>query len=149
MTELAEPSHPPDHIANLIEFTLDWWKEDASRLLPGEQDDNTVYLIDFYDRCRYFGFTKEPVFYRAASLAANIARWGTNIFVEEHAARVPYAIRCIKSGLNDLQARRLRDMLVAQAPENVLSGRGSVVQTPNCWLMRQADLNLPMLALQD
>ena len=90
-------------------------------LLPGEQNDNTVYLIDFYDRCRYFGFTKEPVFYRAASLAANIASWGTNSFVEEHAARVPYAIRCIKSGLNDLQARRLRDMLVAQAPENVVS----------------------------
>ena len=75
--------------------------------------------------------------YRAATLAANIESWGTNIFVEEHAARVPYAIRCIKSGINDLQARRLRDMLVAHAPENVLSGRGSVVQTPNCWLMRR------------
>ena len=149
MTQLAVPSRPPDHIAEIIQFTLDWWKEDTSRLLPGEQDHNTVYLIDFYDRCRYFGFTKEPVFYRAASLAANIASWGTNIFVEEHAARVPYAIRCIKSGLNDLQARRLRDMLVAQAPENVLSGRGSVVQTSNCWLIRQADLNPPMLAQQD
>ena len=149
MTELAEPSHPPDHIAELIEFTLDWWKEDVSRLLPGEQDDHTVYLIDFYDRCRYFGFTKELVFYRAASLAANIASWGTNSFVEEHAARVPYAIRCIKSGLNDLQARRLRNMLVAQAPENVLSGRGSVVQTPTCWLMRQAAPHPPMLALQE
>ena len=149
MTELAVPSHPPDHIAELIEFTLEWWKEDVSRLLPGEQNDHTVYLIDFYDRCRYFGFTKEPVFYRAASLAINIAGWGTNSFVEEHAARVPYAIRCIKSGLTDLQARRLRNMLVAQAPENVLSSRGSVVQTPTCWLMRQADLHPPMLALQE
>ena len=25
-------------------------------------------------------------------------------------------------------------MIVGQAPENVLSGRGCVVQTPNCWL---------------
>ena len=149
MTELALPKRPPDHIAELIEFTLDWWKEDMSRLLPNEEGDHTVYVIDFYDRCKYVGYTREPVFYRAASLAAHIASWGTNFFVEEHAARVPYAIRCIKSGINDLQARRLRDMLVAHAPENVISGRGNVVQTPNCWLMRQAELNTPMPVPQD
>ena len=113
------------------------------RLLPGEEGDHTVYVIDFYDRCKYFGYTREPVFYRAASLAAHVASWGTNIFVEEHAAQVPYAIRCIKSGLNDLQARRLRDTLVAQAPRTsspsrVASSRRPIAAypaTPN-WTQR-------------
>ena len=39
-------------------------------------------------------------------------------------------------------------MLVAQAPENFLSGRGYFVQTPNCWLMHQAGLNPQMLPWQ-
>ena len=143
-----EPGKRPDHSAEHAQLAKDWWRGEMLRLLPGEEGDHTVYVIDFYDRCKYFGYTREPVFYRAASLAAHIASWGTNSFVEEHAAQVPYAIRCIKSGINDLQARRLRDMLAAQAPENVLSGRGCVVQTPNCWLMHQADLNPPMLPLQ-
>lgn len=44
-----------------------------SRLLPSEEGDHTVYVIDFYDRCNYFGYTRETVFYRAASLATHIA----------------------------------------------------------------------------
>ena len=42
MTESAVPSCPPDHIAELTQFTRDWWKEGPYRLLPGEQDDTTV-----------------------------------------------------------------------------------------------------------
>ena len=130
VTELHTPNQTPDHIADLIQSSQDWWQGGAYRLLPGEEDDNTVYLLDFYDRCRYFDFTKAPVFHRAASLATTITRWSTNVLVEEQSARVPYAIRCIKSGINYLQARRLRDMLVAQAPENILPGRGSVRADP-------------------
>ena len=91
------------------DFAKEWWSTDHFRLLPGEHDDHTVFAIDFYDRCKYFGYTKELVFYRAASLAAHIDSWAPNAFVMEHAARVPYTIRCISSGLNDLQARRLRE----------------------------------------
>ena len=124
---LAEPLTDAD-------FAQDWWSADRFRALPGEQDDHTVFVIDFYDRCKYFGYTKELVFYRAASLAAHIDNWAPNAFVMEHAQRVPYTIRCIKSGLNDLQAKRLRTVLVAQAPRNLSTPRGSIVQTPNCWL---------------
>ena len=84
---------------------------------------------------------------RAASLAAHIDSWAPNGFVMEHAARVPYTIRCIKSGLNDLQARRLRTVLVAQAPRNLLTPRGSIVQTPNCWL--HEELHLPETVLEN
>ena len=92
--------------------------------------------------------TKELVFYRAASLATHIDSWAPNVFVMEHAARVPYTIRCISSGLNDLQARRLRNMLVAQAPQNWLTPRGCVVQTANCWLSEPDDMQLAATGLE-
>ena len=138
----------PERIPEGIQFAKDWWNGDAFRLLPGEEDNHTVYVIDFYDRCKYFGYTKEPVFHRTASLATNIGGWGTDIFVKEHAARVPYAIHCIKSGLNDLQARRLRDILIAHAPENIVASRGNVVQTHNCWLLSRTDLDPPIYSRQ-
>ena len=139
---LAEPS-----MGN-TQFAQEWWRDDRFRLLPGEEDEHTVYVIDFYDRCKYFGYTKEPVFYRAASLAAHVDSWAPNAFVMEHTGRVPYAILCIKSGLNDLQAKRLRNMLVAQAPQNLLTRRGSIVQTPNCWLSEPEELHLPETVLE-
>ena len=131
------------------DFARDWWNHDRFRLLPGEEDAHTVFVIDFYDRCKYFGYTKESVFYRAASLATNIDSWAPNAFVMEHAQRVPYTIRCIKSSLNDLQAKRLRNMLVAQAPQNLLTPRGCVVQTANCWLSEPEDLHLPETVLEN
>ena len=48
------------------------------------------------------GYTGEPWFYQAASLAVRMSGRATRNFVEEHATRVPHAIRCIKSGLSDL-----------------------------------------------
>ena len=126
------------HQAGTAEFTADWWRGERTRLLPGEEENHTVYVIDFYDRCKYFGYTKEPVFHRAASLATKIDSWETSRFVEEHAARVPYAIRCVESGLNDLQARRLRDSLVLNAPENILPDQKTAVQTVNCWLKQDS-----------
>lgn len=147
MTQRVELGKSLDHPVGHTQFAKDWWNSDAFRLLPGETDDYTVFVIDFYDRCKYFGYTKDPVLARTASLAANIGSWQTNTFVEEHAARVPYAIHCIKSGLNDLQARRLRDTLVTQAPENILTSRGSVVQTHKCWLSNHEDSDPPMPAL--
>ena len=32
-------------------------------------------------------------------------------------------------------------MLVAQAPQNILTPRGSVVQTPNCWLHQPDEMH--------
>ena len=148
MNQTADISQFSDRTAESLQFAKDWWNDDAFRLLPGETDDHTVYVIDFYDRCKYFGYTKELVFYRAASLAAQIDSWAPNAFVMEHTARVPYAIRCIKSGLNDLQARRLRNMLVAQAPQNLLTRRGSIVQAPNCWLSEPEEMHLPDTILE-
>ena len=136
------------HLDTITDFARSWWSDDRFRLLPGEEDDHTVFVIDFYDRCKYFGYTRDLVFYRAASLAVHIAGWPPDTFVMEHARHVPYTIRCIKSGLNDLKARRLRNMLVAQAPQNLLAPRGSCVQTHNCWLLEPNDLRQPATVLE-
>ena len=140
-----DPLHEPLTDAD---FARDWWSTDRFRLLPGEEDQHTVFVIDFYDRCKYFGYTKESVFHRAASLSAHIDSWAPHAFVMEHAPRVPYTIRCIKSGLNDLHAKRLRNMLVAQAPQNSLTPRGCVVQTANCWLSEPDDMQLAATSLE-
>ena len=116
------------------ELSSDWWRDERTRLLPGEEGDPTVYVVDFYDQCKYFGYTLEPVFYRAAPLAAATRVDDTSQFVQEHAVQVPYVIRCVKSGLNGMQARRLRDLLVAKAPQNVSAARQAIVETENCWL---------------
>ena len=129
-------------------FVREWWGDELTRALPGEGDDHSVFVIDFFDRCKYFGYTKQPVFSRTASLTTALDGFGPNAFVQTHAREVPYAVRCIQSGLNDLQARRLRDMLVAQAPQNLLPPRGSCVQTPNCWLSEPERLHLQETVLE-
>ena len=125
--------------ARIADFSLEWWWEETYRLLPGEEGNHTVYVIHFYDRCKYFGYTRDSIFYRAAMLAARATGGDTNQFVEAHANQIPYAIRCIKSGLIDLQAKLLRDMLVAQAPDNIASGQRTVVQTSKRWRDKEID----------
>ena len=88
-TNIPLPGRYPEPPTATAQLAKDWWSADRFRLLPGEKDGHTVFVIDFYDRCKYFGYTKEPVFYRAASLAAHIDRWAPNAFVMEHTARVP------------------------------------------------------------
>ena len=115
-----------------------WWHEATSEghRLPGEDSLNTVFVIDFYDDCRYFGYTKERVAYRAANLAFYLGARGTNSFVEDHARRVPYVVRCIASKLEERDAKEVRDLMAARAPKNFHHAYGTTVQSPDCWLLR-------------
>ena len=67
MTQQADVIHPgePSQIAR------DWWHQDQNRPLPGEETRNTVFVIDFYDGCKYFGYTKDFVIHRTASLSSS------------------------------------------------------------------------------
>ena len=121
------------------QFAKNWWNDEKARPLPGEDQDHTVFVIDFYDGCKYFGYTKEFVACRAASLATPMGGWGPNAFVQEHAQHVPYVIRCIRSNLDDQGAKELRGLLIAAAPENVHRGRGSSIQTQGCWLLHHEE----------
>ena len=109
---------------------------DQARRLPGEELAHTVFVIEFYDGCKCFGYTKDDVTYRAASLVVHMGGWGPNPFVEEHARCVPYVVRCIRSGMDQSQARELRTLLVSLAPANNLVGSKTTVETADCWKTR-------------
>ena len=134
MNESPELTQVLAWLAEQINFARDWWHDDVARLLPGEERDHTVFVVDFYDGCKHFGYTKEYVTYRIASLVADLGSWGVNVFVEEHARCVPYVVRCIRSGMDEGGARQLRSLLVRLAPANKRVGSKTMVETADCWI---------------
>ena len=115
-------------------FARDWWHDNPVCLLPGEESGHTVFVIEFYDGCKYFGYTRESVVARVASLMSESGGWGSNAFVREHGGSVPYVVRCVASNLDQRQSRQLRDLLVAQAPGDVYVAYGTAATTSDCWL---------------
>ena len=124
----------PDRFVEMYLVARDWWRDDDVRSLPGEEGRTTVFVVDFRDGCRYFGYTRESVAGRVASLMSDLAGWGSNVFVREHAGSVPYVVRCVASNLDERQGRELRDLLVAQAPGDMSRRNGTTVTTSRCAL---------------
>ena len=135
MTQRNDLSKLPDDLKERVQFARDSWDDDETRRLPGEERLNTVFVIEYYDGCKYFGYTKDHVAYRVAILSAYIGGWGPTLFVEQHARNVAYVVRCIESNLNDQDAKELRDIMVAQAPEEFHHSSGTTVQPRNCWTL--------------
>ena len=111
------PGADPDDTRELLnyrdafKFARDWWHDDPVCLLPGEEGGHTVFVIEFYDGCKYFGYTRKSVVARVASLMS-----------------VPYVVRCVASNMDQRQGRQLRDLLVARAPGDVYVAYGDPVQ---------------------
>ena len=128
MNELPELTQVPAWLAEQIKFARDWWHDDPVCLLPGEEGGHTVFVIEFYDGCKYFGYTRKSVVARVASLMSESGGWGSNAFVREHGGSVPYVVRCVASNMDQRQGRQLRDLLVARAPGDVYVAYGDPVQ---------------------
>ena len=128
MNELPELTQVPAWLAEQIKFSRDWWHDDPVCLLPGEESGHTVFVIEFYDGCKYFGYTRKSVVTRVASLMSESGGWGSNAFVREHGGSVPYVVRCVASNMDQRQGRQLRDLLVARAPGDVYVAYGDPVQ---------------------
>ena len=47
----------PDRLAEMNLVARDWWGRDNPRLLPGECGGVTVFVMDFADGCRFYGYT--------------------------------------------------------------------------------------------
>ena len=121
--------------AQLARLAAEWWRHSLTRTLPGEEGGYTVFTLDFYDGCKYFGYTKEFVQDRAATLSSNIGPWQSSQFVMEHTlGQVPYIVCCIASSLTKQAAKELRDLLVALAPEENLRDRGPTTRDNKCWV---------------
>ena len=84
MNELPELTQVPAWLAEQIKFARDWWHDDPVCLLPGEEGAHTVFVIEFYDGCKYFGYTRKSVVARVASLMSESGGWGSNAFVRDH-----------------------------------------------------------------
>ena len=124
----------PDRWAEMNLVARDWWGRDNPRLLPGECGGVTVFVMDFADGCRFYGYTGLPVFDRVSALVMKRGAYTTNDFVSDHAARVPYVVRCVASGLGRGDARHLRDFLVLPGPSRSAGVGRSVVESVCCWL---------------
>ena len=128
------PGADPDDTRELLnyrdafKFARDWWHDDPVCLLPGEEGGHTVFVIEFYDGCKYFGYTRKSVVARVASLMSESGGWGSNAFVREHGGSVPCVVRCVASNMDQRQGRQLRDLLVARAPGDVYVAYGDPVQ---------------------
>ena len=105
-----------------------------ARLLPGEAGGVTVFVIDFADGCRFFGYTGSRVFDRVSALVMKRGPYTANVFVSDHAVRVPYVVRCVASGMGRSDARELRDFLVLLGPSRSAGAGRSIVESEDCWL---------------
>ena len=133
------PAQLPVFSAELLRIATDWWRDDDANLLPGEQGGRSVFVLDFWDGCRYFGYTRGSVFARLATLFSEFGAFGSNSFVLEHAARVPYVVRCLASGMTEGQARELRQLLVTQSPMELARSNGAMVRAADCCLAEGAE----------
>ena len=124
----------PGRLAEMNLVARDWWSGAEARLLPGEAGGVTVFVIDFADGCRFFGYTGSRVFDRVSALVMKRGAYTANEFVSDHAVRVPYVVRCVASGLGRGDARELRSFLVLLGPSSSAWAGRSVVQSACCWL---------------
>ena len=124
----------PDRFVELFLITRDWWLEDDSRLLPGEEGGATVFVVDFADGCRYCGYTSEGVFSRLGELMGGPFDHGSNEFAMEHGRGMVYLVRCVASGMDEGEARALRNLLVSQAPDEGSYSNGTTLEYAGCWL---------------
>ena len=124
----------PDRLAELYLVAKGWWSGADAVLFPGEAGGVTVFVIDFADGCRFFGYTGSRVFDRLSALVTKRGAYTANDFVSGHAVRVPYVVRCVASGLGRADARELRDFLVLLGPSRSAGAGRFVVESACCWL---------------
>ena len=114
-----------------------WWREDASRLLPGEVQGVTVFEIRFWDGCRHLDHTDgvaQTVFERVDDLVASPHPERRSFFVADHCARMGAVVRVVSSNLDAAAAAELRDELVLQAPDVMRRVDEASLEARECYL---------------
>ena len=91
-----------------------------------------------YRFCRRVSFLRlhggSRVFDRVSALVMKRGPYTANVFVSDHAVRVPYVVRCVASGMGRSDARELRDFLVLLGPSRSAGAGRSIVESEDCWL---------------
>ena len=95
-------------------FAADWRENAAGRRLPGEEGGCTVFCLEFWDRCRYFGVTDMSILDAVDDLVASPFLERRSLFVSDHCGQMGYVVRCVASGLDRELAEQLRTGLVSR-----------------------------------
>ena len=113
-------------------FAAEWWESAEGRLLPGEVTAFTVFAVEFWDGCRYFGVTDMTILDAVDDLMASPNLDRRSRFVSEHCNHMGYVVRCVGSNLTQELAEQLRSDLVVRFAGDVDSNEAGVAVGDAC-----------------
>lgn len=109
-----------------------WWENAEARRLPGEEGEHTVFMIEFWDGCRYFGVTSASILDAVDDLVASPFLDRRSLFVSDHCGRMGYVVKCVGSALAQEVAEQLRADLVRHSSDDSDSKEAGVVVGDSC-----------------
>ena len=96
-------------------FVTEWLETVNGRRLPGEEGGCTVFAIQFWDGCRYFGVTDMSILGSVDDVVASPFLDRRSEFASDHCGQMGYVVRCVGSNLAQEIAEQLRSDLVHQS----------------------------------
>ena len=100
--------------------------------LPGEEGGASVFAIEFWDGCSYFGVTDMSILDAVDDLVATPFLERRTLFVSDHCGQMGYVVRCVGSDLDQEIAEQLRSDLVHQSSVDSDSKEAGVVVGDGC-----------------
>ena len=113
-------------------FVTEWLETANGRRLPGEEGGCTVFAVQFWDGCRYFGVTDMSILEAVDDLVASPFLDRRSLFASEHCGQMGYVVRCVGSDLAQELAEQLRSDLVSQLAVDSDSNEAGVVVGDGC-----------------
>ena len=134
MVERSEIStcKTPVELVDAAAFVTEWWENAEGRRLVGEKGGYTVFAVEFWDGCRYFGVTDMSVLDAVDDLVASPFLERRSLFVSDHCGQMGYVVRCVGSDLAQELAEQLRSDLVHQSSVDGDSNEAGVVVGDGC-----------------
>ena len=134
MVERSEIStcKTPVELVDAAAFVTEWWENAEGRRLVGEKGGYTVFAVEFWDGCRYFGVTDMSVLDAVDDLVASPFLERRSLFVSDHCGQMGYVVRCVGSDLAQELAEQLRSDLVSQLAVDSDSNEAGVVVGDGC-----------------
>ena len=134
MVERSEIStcKTPVELVDAAAFVTEWWENAEGRRLVGEKGGYTVFAVEFWDGCRYFGVTDMSVLDAVDDLVASPFLERRSLFVSDHCGQMGYVVRCVGSDLAQELAEQLRSDFVSQLAVDSDSNEAGVVVGDGC-----------------
>ena len=104
-----------EDVVDAAALVAEWWEKADGRRLLGEEGGWTVFAIQFWDGCHYFGVTDMSILDAVDDLVAAPFLERRSLFVSDHCGQMGYVVRCVGSDLAQELAEQLRADLVHQS----------------------------------